>query len=121
MDYHAWKVWEEVDVYLHIFLTWHTEEVCVQFHAAATLLPGKERPVPIGYDIDGPQNHSGWCGEEKCLLPMTKIYIYQSLCLLFYRNKCWVWLEKILLVGFMKIGLSDTHIVVLLSAIFFCR
>jgi len=40
-------------------------EVSGQLHALATLLPGKENLVPIGWEAGWPQSMSGRCGEEK--------------------------------------------------------
>jgi hypothetical protein len=40
-----------------------------QLHAAAALPPGKEAPVPIGYEVGGSQGRSGRRGEEKILDP----------------------------------------------------
>jgi hypothetical protein len=39
-----------VEIQLHTFLTTALDEVSGQFHVLAALLPGKEVPVPIGYE-----------------------------------------------------------------------
>jgi hypothetical protein len=40
-------------------------EVSGQLHYPAALPPGKDPPVPIGYEMGGPQSRSGCGGEEK--------------------------------------------------------
>lgn len=40
------------------------ENVLGELHALAVLSPGKERPVPNGRKLDGPQSQYGSCGEK---------------------------------------------------------
>jgi hypothetical protein len=40
-------------------------DVSSQPHAPAALIPGKERLLPIGRRLGGPQSRSGRGGEEK--------------------------------------------------------
>jgi hypothetical protein len=45
------KAYGKVDVYIHILLTSELLEVSGQLQAPAALPPGKEPPVPIGYEV----------------------------------------------------------------------
>jgi hypothetical protein len=48
-------------------------EVSGQLHVPAALPPGKEPPVPIGYEGGWPQSRSGRGGEEKNSKPSPGI------------------------------------------------
>jgi hypothetical protein len=46
------KTYRGVEVSIRIFLTSAYLEASGQLHAPAALLPGKEPPIPIGYEVD---------------------------------------------------------------------
>jgi hypothetical protein len=70
------KAYGGVDVESHILLTSALAGVSGQLHAKAALSPGKEPPVPMGWNkrLGGPHNRIGRSG-ELLLEKTTKVTI----------------------------------------------
>jgi hypothetical protein len=60
--------------YMSALLDWH--------HALATLPPEEDHPHPLDSKFGGPQNWSGPYGENKYLLSLLGIELWQSIAIL---------------------------------------